>query len=113
VTIKESLVAARALIADESKWTTDYIARKANGHFCSADDPGACKWCAQGAVLVCLGGKVGRSYLQVVDLLDAVATDMGYGDKDDQGKSPSAQLNDESSHLQVLAMFDRAIQEAA
>ena len=44
------LINARALIADAAHWTSDTLARTADGHHVDWYDHSATKWCAMGAM---------------------------------------------------------------
>lgn len=46
----EILTSARATIADESRWTTEYLAVNAAGVEVEPTDDTACRWCAVGAL---------------------------------------------------------------
>ena len=41
----------RALVADHATWTTDALARRANGQACQPTDAGAVRFCAYGALV--------------------------------------------------------------
>ena len=38
------------ILTDESKWTKQFFARKANGHYASPDNDDAVCWCILGAI---------------------------------------------------------------
>ena len=47
---------AHELLADPSKWTKFEVARRADGHRTTPEDPAACQWCAIGALTLCYRG---------------------------------------------------------
>ena len=50
--IRDTLIAARALIAEEKCWTKGALARDENGVACESGDTPVC-WCASGAIMLC------------------------------------------------------------
>lgn len=101
-TVKEQLVAARALIADEKRWTQREFARDETGIPVDPVDDSACAWCALGAlsrVLNC--SPLGEDWSRV-ETLASVVTEDGL----------VVEVNDTDGHAAVLAMFDRAIEAA-
>jgi hypothetical protein len=110
--IKDTLIAARAKIADVRNWTKHVLARDINGSsdhptknvFFGLDprDPSACQWCAIGAILsvTTLEGDDSPVYAL------RIAADQLYG-------MSTATVNDELGHAAVLACFDKAIGDAA
>jgi hypothetical protein len=47
----ELLIAARDLLADPSRWIKGKVAQNATGDARNPDDPDACKWCMNGALV--------------------------------------------------------------
>jgi hypothetical protein len=113
-TAKNTLIKARALIADPARWTQNALARDAHGDShpqahpqsnniswdgLRGDDPQACSWCAIGAVQ-----HVEPSSLKALKLLDEAA-ETRYG-------LSTANVNDVLGHEAVLEIYDHAIEEA-
>ena len=102
----EVLKAARELIADESRWTQDVLARDASGNEVEPDHQSAVCWCVEGAVerAVVIGGEEAargdRIYHAVMALRDGVPG---------IGMLTVAGFNDTSEHSDVLDLFDRTI----
>lgn len=90
-----TLRAARELISVPERWTQDVPARGKSGKEVSPISKHAVCWCMVGATL-----KVnrGRRHEAALDELKADAGQWFIGD-----------LNDESTHAEVLALFDRTI----
>jgi hypothetical protein len=113
-TAKNTLIKARALIADPERWTQHALARDAHGlshpsahpqgnnifwEGLQGNDPQACAWCAIGALQ-----HVKPSSLKALKLL-AIAADALYN-------THIANVNDELGHTAVLAIYDHAIKAA-
>jgi hypothetical protein len=96
----EALKAARALIADESRWTKGHMARGPYGELRDANAPEAVCWCAVGAI---------RKVTETDDEDTAARRLL-------QSAIPSgdwiAEFNDRVNHADVLRLFDRAISKA-
>ncbi len=102
----EILEKARELISDESRWTKGEYARDDRGQDIEFNDPGACAFCALGAVLVASGAE---------DDCDSVTADADRRLTQEVGGSfinDVARFNDSHTHAEVLALFDRAIAAA-
>lgn len=93
--VREVLVAARALIDTPEKWTKGSMGRTASGACVVASHRDACRWCAIGAVIR-VDGSVGY---RAWDALDAASG------------SAAPMFNDAPSttHADVMNLFDRAI----
>lgn len=94
---------ARALIADEKNWTQDSFARNSAGETTEpADDEAVC-YCAIGAL-----AKVARlspeCNLPAENLVEEEALMLGWINV--------PEFNDNHTHAEVLALFDRAIARA-
>lgn len=101
------LVAARALIADPSQWTTHSLARDAQGLGRLATDEDAVCFCAAGALQRVCGGKLGNVegtylYFKLWNVLDDAAAALGYGS--------TVHANDDVGHAAVLQCYDYAIE---
>ncbi len=101
MTIKQTLIDAKALITDPDKWTQGVSARKANGEAVGSQHKEACQFCALGAVR--RAHPPFKGFTQTVDVLEAAAVKLGSQDVVD--------LNDHSDHPRVMEMFDLAIKE--
>jgi hypothetical protein len=99
--VSAKLIAARARIADQAQWTTEVYARDASGNSVLPNAPGACRWCAYGA-LVAEGAE---EHGPEAGLLTRAARSLrSYG---------VLGTNDELGHAAVIAMYDHAIELAA
>jgi hypothetical protein len=114
-TYRDTLIQARALIADPARWTQHALARDAEGdshppthpHSIFANweglqgtDSRACSWCAIGAIQ-----HVKPSALKALKLLNAAAKTLY--------EANIAHVNDELGHDAVLTVYDHAIKAAA
>ena len=102
------LINARALIADPAHWTSDTLARTANGHHVDWYDRSATKWCAMGAI-----------YRAAYDLVGDLKEATRIGNEVALSLCPRRwllgalpALNDARGHTAVLARFDKALQAA-
>lgn len=96
-TTKQTLIAARALISTNARWTQYYPARDANGLACGPEDERAFCFCALGALDRATNSS-GDSYDKALDTLQnfmGLRVDV---------------FNDNHTHAEVLAMFDKAIE---
>jgi hypothetical protein len=87
------LVAARALIEKPENWTQGAAAQDSKGRRVHPHHPEACRWCALGA-LTRAGDRAQDGYR----LLRAAT-----------GARSIIELNDDGTHPNILAAFDRAI----
>jgi hypothetical protein len=92
--MKDLLIKARNLIRAKSRWTQGALARDKNGKECGSSSPKAVCWCAEGAL-----SHFNRGRLSVPAL---IALD-GYV------PSSVADFNDKSTHKDVIALFNKAI----
>lgn len=99
----EMLRAARALIDTPEKWTQRQFAKDAAGHTIDFVNPDAVCFCACGALrrLHGINGRVERV------LADAMSSPSG-----EVAAVRIVNFNDTHTHAEVLAAFDRAIEEA-
>lgn len=128
----EVLSLARSLIADPAAWCKGSnaerkltAAERATSTFCTEriwccyDDPAACAWCSNGAVelarlrLSDRGAQSPDVLAEVSRLLDVAALSIR-PNLDQSSYSPLVALNDhaDSTHADVLSMFDAAILSA-
>lgn len=95
------LEAARGKIAQEGQWCQGSRARSATGRPVICTDirtsPRAVSFCAEGAIVDAARETGEYGYLHFVRLLEGVCG------------APLPDFNDEHSHAQVLALFDRTI----
>lgn len=96
MTLREALVAVRELLADESRWTKGALARDLRGRAVRPEDTRASQWCIYGAAMHVCSEKATRS-----EALNAF--------RGSSRKSLLA-LNDRSTHAEVLARLDAAIE---
>lgn len=116
---KQILVEARALIEDPDNWTRGVYARDETGRSLSSGfAPGACVWCAAGAVEAAAGEddyrKVDSPFVVAYRSLSDAARQIPDGppalsieDLNDQGAIPD---DYEDAHSNVLKAFDIAIE---
>lgn len=108
-TVLEILKGARALITDESKWTTGVYAKAASGKTIDPRANAATCFCAMGAVMrQTTDGKLVDA--ACCELL-AIATDR-YGE-DDNEEVGIAYVNDHLGLAETLSVFDAAIASLA
>jgi hypothetical protein len=94
---------AKDLIGTPERWTRYSAAIDADGNTCSITSSLAVSWCAFGAVTK-IGKEADDSYRSRAILCLDAAAGRAYG------SAPA--LNDNASHAEVMAMFDRAIEIA-
>ncbi len=105
----ETLVRARALIADVANWTRGALGRDNNGEAVEGDDSAAVCFCAFGAIdAVCLtqeeSERAGLALEKAaVDLYPEASRELT-GDR-----SPVVYVNDGLGHDAALAVYDHAI----
>lgn len=98
MTTADTLRAARALIEKPERWAQGAVALKANGEACPATSNSACQWCASGAVEM-----VAQDYKESNAALRLLYEVIG---------SPIGEFNDDHTHAEVIAAFDRAVELA-
>lgn len=104
MTPREALIAARALIADEANWTRQVCARNAAGDAVFATSPDAVCFCAIGAVQRAVNYNIlsDNNFNEYVFARNALEVRTGIA---------ASAFNDTHTHSEVLAMFDKAIQQ--
>jgi hypothetical protein len=110
--ITQTLVKARALIANPENWTKYWFFRDRDGNkLLSADEDGCFSYCARGAVVKAAGCTTLTQYTAAVEAYLAQAIDMPlYVNASSPGEMASVALyNNGHTHEEVLAMFDRGI----
>jgi len=95
--IKQVLIKARNLISKPENWTQRAVARTPEGHRTSALSTNAVCYCAMGALIKIYPLYQGSRHIGV--LAKAMGADVAY-------------YNDNHTHAEVLAMFDKAIELA-
>jgi hypothetical protein len=98
---KEILIKARAIISDEKNWTQGVKARDVEGNAVSSSTPTAVCFCSIGAVERAGAFSHAATRYYALRYLARASCDSGYPRISD--------FNDNSSHAEVLAMFDKAI----
>jgi hypothetical protein len=99
-TTREVLVAARALIAEPSRWLQGCYARDEAGAEVALHSPHATCFCAEGAVLRVSPPGLGAEFV-------AALQETGM-----RTRWSAHRFNDANSHASILAAFDRAIEAA-
>lgn len=93
--VKDSLIRARARIADPEHWTQGVVARGKSGRSVRPRGKAACKWCAVGAVVKEVSYFSAQT--RCISALSAVCGTL------------LGTFNDTHTHAEVLALFDAAI----
>lgn len=96
--VKDDLIAARAVIADESRWTKAAFAEDKNGRPVNSQAPDAARWCADGALRKVAESDHSTRFMNVRDALARESFSGGIIGTNDKG------------HGAVLRMYDRAIE---
>ena len=100
-TVLELLVAGRDLISDPERWTVGKLARNDMGDARDPLDPGACRFCAMGALLNIVGWDKDSKRHEAMDLLNDAA-----------GRHISFANDGPDGHAVVLRAYDIAIERA-
>lgn len=95
-----TLRAARVLIQDPVNWIQDQPAVDAFGELCASSSTRAVAWCSMGALTA-----VAVNLRQEIQAREALYRQLG--------NIGIAEFNDNSSHAEVLALFDGAIEAEA
>lgn len=114
--VGEDLIAIRDLLSDPARWTQILSARRADGDYAWPRAPEAVRWCLVGAAQ-----RMSTTYLgSVISLLARV---LASDERDvpthlEMLRDPYATVAawndaDGRTHAEVLALIDRAIEEAA
>lgn len=98
MTIKQALIAARVLIAKKSRWIKGFMAFNKQNRGVDATSLEACKFCVLGAIRH-VAGEWSPLEERCRERLESVIGD-GF----------IATFNDNHTHAQVLAVFDKAIE---
>lgn len=101
---RKSLIEARALIEDESRWVHHRGAVDAMGYSVMPLDDEACCWCAVGALHKVTGTMHGRAINGPLAYLALASRNAGYISATD--------ANDKGGHGIMLDIFDEAIKLA-
>ena len=96
MTLREALVAVRELLADESRWTKGVYARTKWGTPIDSQNPYAVRWCVAGAATKICGDNPLRYVVQGTFCAGA--------------PDSIVVINDRSTHAEVLARLDAAIE---
>jgi hypothetical protein len=116
MTTAEVLQKARDLIADESRWTSQALARDRFRHAVMPEDPAACKFCAVGAIYATAHslamGPEGPGTTAAYDALKA-AVPHRFADHHGRPLLTPSGVNDSHGHGAVLHLYDLAIAEAS
>ncbi len=100
----ELLKKARELITDPDHWVQDFFGVHQDGAplaSCAAGDPGACKWCAWGAILCIRQREEGTFPITRDEAVNEIEKDLGIR---------LATYNDNATHKEVLSVFDTTIE---
>lgn len=100
--LKQLLIAARALIADEDDWITGDLAKNGYGEKVSCTDPDACYLCGMGAVK--RAANTLRLDYKIVSQVYTLFRDRNEG-KD------IPWVNDTLGHAELMRQFDEIIGE--
>ncbi len=102
-----ALRAARRLLTDNRKWCQGASARDYDGRATDVHDPHAVAWCAGGALWKVVPGTLHGIDNDVCDRALQRLCEAATGET--EAKAGAANLNDDSDHVAVLAMYDKAI----
>lgn len=103
--ISEILKQAKALIADEKSWTQGEAARNSQGEYTYSLNPDAVCWCSAGAV-----NKVTKdNWLVIETIAKHLHTTL---EQDFNYYEGIPNYNDEHTHAEVMAFWDKAIAAA-
>lgn len=91
----EIIKSARELISDPERWSQGWYARDKRGDWTNFNSPTACKWCAMGAIRKMANADYEGYCVYLFALVG------GAWELDD--------FNDNHTHAEVLALFDKAI----
>ena len=107
---RQIITRARALIADEVNWTRRALARDAAGRLCEWNDVRAAQFCALGALVRAASELVRDEYSA-----HALAMESARHLLSTSGRNGTClpMINDNEEHAVVLALFDRALTNAA
>ena len=102
---------AKAKIENPEHWCVHEEARNKHGLMVQADAPGACQWCAYGALFAVAPPPAARL---VVECLDEVASKaiQGFEFLPGQDWVHADFVNDTTDHATVMRMYDLAIEKA-
>lgn len=104
--VRETLIQARELLSDESKWGKGALAVNHNGHYVNPHNVDACRWCLAGAI-----AKVSPDDgTYIADVINPIAEVFGL-----ENWEEIADFNDSdmTSHEHILALLDRNIERLA
>lgn len=96
MTVREALVAIRELIGDEARWTQGEYARNQFGRRVDPRDETACRWCFDGAAKRVTAGDAAL-FLMITRAFEH------------RSRRLSHEINDSSTHAEVMARIDAAI----
>ena len=99
---REVLKRARELISDENNWCKGALSRDKNGEDVWVSTEHACSWCASGAIIYA-AKELGVSEKGRISIMDMMKIFIGR-------HQFLSQFNDNSTHAEVLAAFDRALE---
>ncbi|MBO9108771.1 hypothetical protein J5288_08650 [Agrobacterium sp. S2/73] len=102
---------ARALIADEKNWIQGYYSSDEEGVYVRPHEPEATCFCSVGAMHKVMDLPLHESIPEPVGILFA-ADEKLRDNFDGSFEGVIVNFNDENSHAEVLALFDRAIARA-
>ena len=102
---------ARALISDEKNWLQGYYSANDEGVYVRPFEPSATCFCIVGAMHKVMGLPLSESIPETVGILFA-ADEKLRDNFDGSFEGVIVDFNDENSHAEVIALFDRAIARA-
>jgi hypothetical protein len=102
--VRKLLIEARERIADPAHWTQNAFARNALGEETDAGSPHAESWCAKGSLMRSIMTYGCTVYVQASEALERAVSGWGHC-----GRDAVFNMNDTSTHAEVVAAFDRAI----
>jgi hypothetical protein len=110
MTERELLIAARDLLADPSRWIKGEIAQNAAGDARNPDDPDACKWCMNGALIHCAGSGEWWSEERQEPTTLGIALDCLSRITGNNLPVSAWQDREQTTHQEMLELFGKAIE---
>lgn len=106
--VVDNLTSLRELLGDKNRWTRGTNARSPENTPVNWDDPNACKWCLNGALLKVAGHKRGDDYPKAYDKAEHMLSECAIN----LFNSGYVTVNDDRGYTDVVAVMDCALKRA-